>query len=124
VAQPVPVAPGGHEPKAERRIGSDAPSDSRISVIVRLGPAAPAGSAADRSARGDRVAVIAQQDALLARLRPLGAELKARLTAAGQNAIIVEVPAGAVERIRQLPGVRSVGAVRDAGRGPPPLPER
>jgi hypothetical protein len=64
----------------------------------------------------------AERERVLTELRALGAVPQGRLEA-GRPAILVEAPAAAIDRIRALPGVRSVGVVRDAERWPG-LPDR
>ncbi len=75
-----------------------------------------------REQRAERAAlranVLAQQDAVMARLRELGATEEARVQQV-RNALAVRLPGAAIETARHIPGVRGVRTVRHVRREPP-----
>ncbi len=75
-----------------------------------------------REQRAERAAlranILAQQDAVMARLRELGATEEARVQQV-RNALAVRLPGAAIETARRIPGVRGVRTVRHIRREPP-----
>ena len=73
----------------------------------------------DRPAERDalRLQILAQQDAVMARLRDLGAIEQARVQQV-RNALAVRLPGAQLDAARYIPGVRAVRAVRHVERGP------
>ncbi|KNZ31394.1 MAG: hypothetical protein AD742_17690 [Methylibium sp. NZG] len=76
----------------------------------------PAQQATERAAL--RARILAQQDAVMARLRELGATEEARLQQV-RNALAVRLPGAALPAARSIPGVRRVSPVRHLRREPP-----
>ena len=91
----------------------------RISVWVDLDLPAlaslPADKRAERAALRSRIE--AQQDAVMAQLRSLGAQEQARVRQV-RNAVAVWLPVEQIEAARLIPGVRAVRAVRHINRDP------
>ena len=91
----------------------------RISVWVDLDLPALASLPGERRAERDvlRSRIDAQQEAVMARLRSLGAQEQARVRQV-RNAVAVWLPPGQIEAARLIPGVRAVRAVRHIDRDP------
>ena len=73
----------------------------------------------DRRAERDalRSQILAQQDAVMARLRDLGAIEQARVQQV-RNTLAVRLPGAQLDTARYIPGVRAVRLVRHVERGP------
>ena len=76
----------------------------------------PSNQRAERMAL--RANILAQQDAVMARLRELGATEEARIQQV-RNALAVRLPGAALDAARRIPGVRRLRAVRHLHREPP-----
>ncbi|MBK7261266.1 MAG: hypothetical protein IPI03_04985 [Rubrivivax sp.] len=102
---------------------SATPATGRVKVWVDLAmPAMAAVPMPSPSSRSDYYqALQAQQSGLSARLHALGATELARVYLV-RNAIVVELPASAIEAVRRLPGVRRVSLVTHPYRIDPPPP--
>ena len=75
----------------------------------------PLGRRTERAAL--RLKILAQQDAVMERLRELGAIEQARVQQV-RNALAVRLPGAQMEAARKIAGVRAVSLVRDIDRGP------
>ena len=91
----------------------------RVSVWVDLDLPAlatlPGNKRAERGVLRSRIE--AQQDAVMAHLRGLGAQEQARVRQV-RNAVAVWLPTEQIEAARLIPGVRAVRAVRHVDRDP------
>lgn len=98
------------------------PADPAGGVSVWIDLDLPELASLPRDQRAEREAlranILAQQDAVMARLRELGAVEQARVQQV-RNALAVRLPGAQLEAARRIPGVRAVRAVRHIDRGPP-----
>lgn len=119
-AADVSTAAPPHAPAPVRR-ATRTPADAagRVAVWVDLDlpelASVPRGRRAERDAL--RLQIDAQQDAVMARLRALGATEQARVRWV-RNALAVRLPAAQFDAARRIPGVRGVRPVRNIDRDP------
>lgn len=96
-----------------------ADADGRVSVWVDLElpelASVPRGRRAEREAL--RSQIQAQQDAVMGRLRELGATEQARVQQV-RNALAVRLPVAQLDAARRIPSVRAVRIVRNIDRDP------
>lgn len=100
---------------------SPADAAGRVSVWVDL--ELPELASVPRGRRSEREAlrsqIDAQQEAVMDRLRELGATEQARVQQV-RNALAVRLPVAQLDAARRIPGVRAVRIVRNVGREPHP----
>lgn len=123
--QPVAAPAAAVESVTEPAVGSILPrgvasTGTRLQVWVDLSMPAIAGLLMPSARAAYAQAVNAQQELVLPSLRALGAVELARLRLLN-NSIAIELPADAVDAVRQLPGVIRVRPIIDRHHiGPPP----
>jgi hypothetical protein len=126
VSAQLPTAPGASAPPhphvpmpALRAAHTPADKAGRASVWVDLElpelATLPRDQPAERAAL--RLRIQAQQDAVMGRLRALGATEQARVQQV-RNALAVRLPVAQLDAARRIPGVRAVRIVRNLDRGP------
>jgi hypothetical protein len=112
------------QPQPERRPRAERtdPAERGGQVLVWVDLDLPELASVPREDRAERAAlrkrILVQQDAVMARLRELGATEEARIQQV-RNALAVRLPGAALGAARSIPGVRRVRAVRDVLREPP-----
>jgi hypothetical protein len=96
-----------------------ADKSGRVSVWVDLDVPELASVPRERRAEREtlRLRIGAQQDAVMVRLRELGAIEQARVQLV-RNALAVRLPGAQLDAARHIPGVRAVRMVRHVDRGP------
>ena len=115
-----PAAVRPHVPMpAPSAVRKPADADGRVSVWVDLElpelASVPRGRRAEREAL--RSQIQAQQDAVMGRLRELGATEQARVQQV-RNALAVRLPVAQLDAARRIPSVRAVRIVRNIDRDP------
>jgi hypothetical protein len=98
-----------------------APADSTDWVSVWVDLDLPELASVPREQRAEREAlqqqIKAQQDAVMDRLRGLGAQEQARVQQV-RNALAVRLPGAQLDAARRIPGVRALRVVRHVDRDP------
>ena len=119
-AADVSTAAPPHAPAPARR-ATRTPADAAGRVAVWVDLDLPELASVPRGQRAEfdalRLQIDAQQDAVLARLRALGAIEQARVRLV-RNALAVRLPAAQLDAARRIPGVRAVRPIRNIDRDP------